>query len=96
VRLTFSLTDPDFAPRRFSVRLPTGSVQAVDVRDGATQQVQVVVDAAPGRNSVIITATGEGETVGADNKIVYVSLTNLRAQLAEPKTDITVLQQRVG
>jgi len=96
VHLTFSLTDPDFAPRRFSVRLPTGSVQAVDVRGGATQQVQVVVDAAPGRNSVIITATGEGEPVGADNKFVYVSLTNLRAQLAEPKTDITVLQQRVG
>ena len=103
VRLTFSLAAPDSAPRRFTVQLPSGSTQVIDVDAGGTQQVQVVVNAAPGPNAVIITTTGEGETIGrtlsptnADSKVVFGKLIDLRAQVTDPKIHIVVVQQRVG
>ena len=102
VRLTFSLAAPNSAPRRFTVQLPSGSTQVIDVEGGATQQVQVVVNAAPGRNSVIITTTGEGETTGkvlsptnTDNRLVFGKLIDLRASVADPKVRVGVVQQRV-
>jgi len=74
----------------------------IDVNGGGTQQAQVVINAAPGRNAVIITTTGEGETIGkalsatsGGNRIVYGKLIDLRAQVAEPSIHIAVVQQRV-
>ena len=111
VRLTFSLSAPDSAPRRFTVHLPNGDVQMVDVPGGGTQQVRVVINAAFGRNAVIITTTGAGETLdkavststldkvisttSADNRIVYGKLIDLQAQVSDPKVHIAVMQQRL-
>jgi hypothetical protein len=102
VRLTFSLAPPNAAPRRFTVHLPNGSSRVVDVDGGGTQQVQVVVNAAPGRNAVIVTTSGEGETIGkalsttADSRVVFGKLIDLQAQVAEPRIHIAVVQQRVN
>jgi len=103
VRLTFSLAAPDSAPRQFTVHLPNGTTQTVDVVDGATSQVQVIIDAAPGRNTLTITTTGAGETIGkgsssinADRRIVYGKLIDLQAQVTDPLIHIGVMQQRVN
>jgi len=103
VRVTFSLAAPTGSPRRFTVHLPNGSTQLVDAVDGATHQVQVVIDAAPGRNTIAITTTGAGETIGRasssineDRRIVYGKLIDLQAQVTDPKTHIGVVQQRIG
>ena len=102
VRLTFSMSAPDSAPRRFTVHLPSGATQVVEVNDGSTQQVQVVVDAAPGPNAVTITTNGSGVTIGqatsptsADNRIVYGKLINLTAKVPDPNVRVGVVQQRV-
>jgi len=101
LRLTFSLAAPDSSPRRFTVHLPNGSTQVVDVDRGRTQEVQVVVNAAPGHNAVTITTDGAGESIdrslsatNTDHRIVYGKLLDLRAQVAEPKVHIAVVQQR--
>jgi hypothetical protein len=102
VRLTFSLAAPDSEPRRFTVRLPNGNTQLVDVDGGRTQQVRVVVSAASGTNAVIITSSGSGVSIGRAlsptgtiNRIAYGKLIDLKAQVADPKIHIAVVQQRV-
>jgi hypothetical protein len=72
------------------------------VVDGAKGAVQVVIDAAPGRNTFTITTTGAGETIGkgssvinADRRIVYGKLIDLQAQVADPQIHIGVMQQRI-
>jgi len=96
VDLTFSLAAPDAAPRRFTVDLPNGSTQLVDVNSGAARQVQVVVNAAPGRNEVTITTESDAVPLGeADRKSVFGKLIDLRASVTDPKIRLGVVQQRV-
>jgi hypothetical protein len=102
VLLTFSLAAPDSAPRRFTVHLPDGRTQEVDVKGGIAQEVQVLVNASPGPNAVNITSNGLGKTTGellspdrTDNRIVYGKLINLEAHVAGPMVHIAVMQQRV-
>jgi hypothetical protein len=96
VRLTFSLSAPDSAPRRFTVRLPNGSIQEVDVDNGSPKQIQLLLDAVPGRNPVTVTTTGKAvSTGGVDRKMVFGKLIDMQAQVAEPKIHIAVVQQRV-
>lgn len=96
VRLTFSLATPDSAPRRFTVHLPDGTTQEVDVDSGVAQAVQVLVNAAPGRNAVTITTTGKAVSVAnVEGKIVYGKLIDLRASTSEPNARLGVVQQRI-
>ena len=96
VDLTFSLAAPDSAPRRFTVNLPNGSIQVVDVNSGAARQVQVVINAAPGRNAVTITTESDAVPISeADRKSVFGKLIDLRASVADPKIRLGVVQQRV-
>jgi hypothetical protein len=103
VHVTFSLAAPTGASRRFTVHLPNGSTQLVDAVDGAMHQVQVIIDAAPGRNTIAITTTGAGETIARasssiteDRGIVYGKLIDLQAHVPDAKIHIGVLQQRIG
>ena len=103
VHLTFSLAAPDSAPRRFSVHLPNGSTQVVDVAGRGARQLRIVVDAAPGPNVLTITTAGQSATIGktlfptsADSRIVYGKLIDLQARVAEPMIQLAVVQQRVG
>jgi hypothetical protein len=102
IDLTFSLAAPDSAPRRFTIHLPNGSTQVVDVNGGAARQVRVEVNAAPGRNAVTITTAGDavsisaaGSTSAADRKSVFGKLIDLRSSVADPKMLLGVVQQRV-
>jgi hypothetical protein len=102
VRLTFSLAAPDSMPREFTLRLPNGNTRVIDVNSGRTQQVQVVLNATPGTNAVIITASGSGVSIGkalsttsTNNRIAYGKLIDLKAQVVDPKIHIAVMQQRV-
>ena len=100
VDLTFSLAGPDSNPRRFTIELPNGSTQVVDVNGGSPRQVQLVLDAAPGRNTVTITTEGDavsaaGSANTADRKSVFGKLIDLRASVADPKIRLGVVQQRV-
>jgi hypothetical protein len=101
VRLAFSLAAPDSSQRRFTVHLPNGSTQVVDVGGGATKQVRVVLDAVPGPNAVSITTNGYGETINEalstanpGHRIAYGKLIDVQAQATDPKTHIAVVQQR--
>jgi len=102
VDLTFSLAAPDSAPRRFTVHLPNGSTQVVDVKSGAAREVQVEVNAAPGPNVVTITTEGAAVSIStldhtnaADHRIVFGKLIDLRASDIDPKIRLGVVQQRV-
>jgi hypothetical protein len=96
VDLTFSLAAPDAAPRRFTVQLPNGSTRVVDVNGGAARQVQLVVNAVPGRNAVTITTQSDAVLIGeADRKSVFGKLIDLRASVTDPKIRLGVVQQRV-
>jgi len=96
VNLTFSLAAPDAAPRRFTVQLPNGSTRVVDVNGGAARQVQLVVNAVPGRNAVTITTQSDAVLIGeADRKSVFGKLIDLRASVTDPKIRLAVVQQRV-
>ena len=92
VRLTFSLASPDSAPRTFTLQLPDGRNLGVDVKAGIVSEVHVVLNAAPGRNAVIITSTGP--VTGTQSGIG--KLINVQAQLATTTTHLAVVQQRVG
>jgi hypothetical protein len=92
----FSLAAPDAAPRRFTVQLPNGSTRVVDVNGGAARQVQLVVNAVPGRNAVTITTQSDAVLIGeADRKSVFGKLIDLRASVTNPKIRLGVVQQRV-
>jgi hypothetical protein len=100
--LVFSLAAPDSAPRRFTIRLPDGGIQVVDVNGGASRQVKVEVNAEPGRNALTITTEGEAVSVSeampsgaADRKLVFGKLIDLRARVANPQIQLGVVQQRV-
>ena len=103
IDLTFSLAAPDSAPRRFTIHLPNGSTQAVDVNGGAARQVRVEVNAAPGRNALTITTQGDavpvspaGSTSTADRKrSVFGKLMDLKASVTDPNVRLGVVQQRV-
>ena len=100
VDLIFSLAGPDSNPRRFTIELPNRSTQVVDVNGGSPRQVQLVLDAAPGRNTVTITTEGDavsaaGSANTADRKSVFGKLIDLRASVADPKIRLGVVQQRV-
>jgi len=104
VHLTFSLAAPDSSPRRFTIHLPDNTSQVVDVNRGEARQVQVQVNvnAAPGRNAVNITTDGNavsisavGSTNAADRKMVFGKIIDLRASVADPKVHLGVVQQRV-
>jgi hypothetical protein len=102
VRLTFSLAAPDSSPRRFTIHLPNNITQVVDVNGGEARQVQVNVNAAPGRNAVNITTGGNAVSIGAagstnaaDRKMVFGKLIDLRASVADPRIRLGVVQQRV-
>jgi len=104
VRLTFSLAAPDSSPRRFTIHLPDNTSQVVDVNRGEARQVQVQVNvnAAPGRNAVRITTDGNAVSIGAagstnaaDRKMVFGKIIDLRASVADPKVHLGVVQQRV-
>jgi len=96
VDLTFSLAAPDAAPRRFTVQLPNGSTRVVEVDGGAARQVQLVVNAAPGRNAVTITTQSDAVLIGeADRKSVFGKLIDLRASVADPNVRLGVVQQRL-
>jgi hypothetical protein len=101
VLLKFSLAAPDSAPRRFTVAPPDGSTQDVQVNSGIAREVQVLIDAAPGRNTVVIKTSGPGEKVSIalgegvpDKKIVFGKLIGVRATVPNPKIHIGVIQQR--
>jgi hypothetical protein len=101
VLLKFSLAAPDSAPRRFTVALPGGKIQEIQVNNGIAKEVQVLIDAAPGRNTVVIKTTGPGEKVSIalsegvpDKKIVFGKLIGVRATVPNPKIHIGVIQQR--
>jgi len=96
VNLTFSLAAPDAAPRRFTVQLPNGSTRVVDVNGGAARQVQLVVNAVPGRNAVTITTQSDAVSISeSDHKSVFGKLIDLRASVTDPKIRLGVVQQRV-
>ncbi|NMM34710.1 MAG: hypothetical protein HHJ13_12060 [Phycicoccus sp.] len=102
VGLTFSLAAPDTAPRAFTIHLPNGSTQVVDVNGGTAQAVQVEVDAAPGRNTVTITTEGDAVSISAagsdsstERKSVFGKLIDLRASVADPNVRLGVVQQRL-
>ena len=102
VRLTFSLAGPDSSPRRFTIRLPNGSTQVIDVDGSSPGQIQLVLDAVPGRNTVSIATEGNavsissvGSTNAADRKMVFGKIIDLRASVADSKVHLGVVQQRV-
>jgi hypothetical protein len=94
VRLTFSLASPDSAPRKFTVQLPDGRNLDVDVKVGIVTEVHVLVNAAPGRNTVVITSTGP--TPDAGSQSVIGRLANVQAQAPEGSTQIAVVQRLAG
>jgi len=102
VHLTFSLAAPRSSPRRFTMHLPNGGTEVVDVVGGETRQVESVFNAAPGPNTLTITTTGAGEVMGkastptsADRRIVFGKIIDLRATVADPNVRVGVVQQRV-
>jgi hypothetical protein len=94
VRLTFSVSAQDAAPRHFTVHAPGGGVNEVDVDGGMAQQIQLVVAAAPGRNAVTVTTTGEAGW--PDTEVTtYGNLIDLRASVPDPTVQVAVVQQRI-
>jgi hypothetical protein len=96
VHLTFSLAVPNSAPRRFTIRLPGGHTQEVEVHGTSTRQVQLVIKAVPGRNLVTITITGKAvSTSQVSSKTVFGRLIDLQVYLSDPRIHIGVVQQRL-
>jgi hypothetical protein len=102
VHLTFSLAAPDSSPRRFTLHLPNGGTEVVDVVAGETRQVVIILSANPGPNTLTITTTGDGEAMGKamtpttpDKRIVFGKIIDLRATVADPNVAVGVVQQRV-
>jgi hypothetical protein len=96
VRVTFSLATPDSAPRRFTIRSPGGITQEVDVSGNSASQVQLIVNAVPGRNPVTLTISGTAvSTNEVTSKIVFGKLIDLQSHLDDPNVRIGVVQQRV-
>jgi hypothetical protein len=96
VKLTFSLATPDSAPRRFTIQLPGGDTQEVDVTGGSPRQVQVVVNPVPGRNPVTITTKGKAVPhSGVVSNVVFGKLIDVRASVPDPNVHVGVVQQRV-
>ena len=96
VHLSFSLAAPDSEPRRFTIHLPKGNTQEVDVNGGSTKRFQLVVNAVPGRNPVTITISGSVVSAPRiDGKITFGKLIDLQAYLSDPRVHIGVVQQFV-
>ena len=97
VHVTFSLAAPDSSPRRFTVRSLGGRTQQIGVSGGSPKQVQLVVNAVPGRNPVTITVSGKAvSTNEVRSGMVFGKLIDLRATVPRANVHLGVVQQRVG
>jgi hypothetical protein len=95
VHLSFSLAGPDSVPRRFTIDLPGGNTQEVDVNGGSTRRIELVVNAVPGRNPVTITSGTAASPARVDGKITLGKLIDVQAYLSDPRIHIGVVQQLV-